>query len=336
MAQTKREIQELLAQAGGRPRHRFGQNFMIDGNLVRLVADSAELRRGDAVIEVGPGTGTLTQELLARCDQVIAVEIDRDLASLIRSKFSSDPHFKLIEGDALAGKHALNDELYQVIHANRSHSRAVKLVANLPYNIASPLVIEMLLAGVERLTFTVQKEVAWRLRAPPGSGDYGPLSVMAQMLSRVQVLRTIPPQAFWPEPKIESALMQLDRDDRLKEKVPQFGTFVHRLFMFRRKTLRKALVQAGFDAETVLQQTSLDGRLRPEMFAPEQLLALALAAGESDSPSDSNLDAESGFQAASNLRADSDLREDSNLGDSNIPGPSDLPGDRIAAGDENQ
>src|SRR2546423_2950100 len=132
MAQTKHQIQELLTAAGTEPRHRFGQNFMIDQNLVRIVADAGEIGPQDTVIEVGPGTGTLTEELLARAGRVIAVEIDRDLARMLRERFADNEKFILIEGDALAGKHELNPELAAQV-------RGSKLVANLPYNIASPL-----------------------------------------------------------------------------------------------------------------------------------------------------------------------------------------------------
>src|SRR5215218_2084342 len=111
MAQTKHEIQSLLSAADTQPRHRFGQNFMIDQNLVRLVADAGNITAGDVVIEVGPGTGTLTEELLARGAEVIAVEIDRDLAKMLRERFASEPRFTLIEGDALSSKHALNPDL---------------------------------------------------------------------------------------------------------------------------------------------------------------------------------------------------------------------------------
>src|SRR4029453_5499588 len=141
MAQTKHEIQALLSQAGTEPRHRFGQNFMIDQNLVRLVADAGMIKSDDIVIEVGPGTGTLTEELLSRAGRVVAVEIDRDLAAMLRERFAGRPAFSLIEGDALAGKHELNADVLAVIRSAAAQGRAVKLVANLPYNIASPLVI---------------------------------------------------------------------------------------------------------------------------------------------------------------------------------------------------
>lgn len=275
MAQSKHEIQSLLAGANTQPRHRFGQNFMIDQNLVRIVADAGRIEAGDRVIEVGPGTGTLTEELLARGAEVVAVEIDRDLARLLRERFADNPKFTLIEGDALSSKHALNPEL----HAALSPDRTVKLVANLPYNIASPLIIELLIAGVELLAFTVQKEVADRLRAPAGSDDYGPLSVMAQMLADVEVLRTLPPQAFWPAPKIDSALVRLTRRDRLGDRAGDFGRFVHKLFSFRRKTLRKALTQAGLEADALLRQTGVDPQVRPEVLSGSQILALFEAAG---------------------------------------------------------
>jgi 16S rRNA (adenine1518-N6/adenine1519-N6)-dimethyltransferase len=150
----------------------------------------------------------------------------------------------------------------------------VRLVANLPYNVASPLVIEMLLAGVRLLAFTVQKEVADRLVAGAGSEAYGPLSVMAQVLGLVEVLRTLPRQAFWPVPKIESALVRVRRRDDVPTSVRSFGVFVRSLFGFRRKTLRRALTQAGHDADTVLRAVTLDPQRRPETLEIAELLSL--------------------------------------------------------------
>jgi 16S rRNA (adenine1518-N6/adenine1519-N6)-dimethyltransferase len=277
MAQTKHDIQALLAEAGQHPRQRFGQNFMIDGNLVRLVADAGQIKPGDLVIEVGPGTGSLTEELLVRSTDLLAVEIDRHLAHLLRSRFPA-ANFRLLEGDALAGKHALNPQLLEIIRQAKQEARTIRLVANLPYNVASPLAIEFLIAGVDHLAFTVQKEVADRLRAAPGSKDYGPLSVMAQLLSKVELLRTLPPQAFWPMPKIESALVRLTRDDRLGPQAGAFGAFVHQLFSSRRKTLRNALLHAGFNADKAMLAAALDPTIRAEQIGPDGLRALFLAA----------------------------------------------------------
>ena len=269
MAQTKSQIQSLLAGADTSPRHRFGQNFMIDGNLVRTVAAAGQIEAGDTVVEVGPGTGTLTDELLASAaGRVVAVEIDRDLAKLLRERFAGVDRFTLIEGDALAGKHELNAALAAAIVPGRT-----RLVANLPYNIASPLVIELLRAGVETLAFTVQKEVADRLKSTGGDG-YGPLSVMAQLLAGVEVLRTLPPQAFWPAPKIDSALVRMTRRDLLGDRSGAMGRFVAALFAARRKTLRRALDVAGVPAERVAAAVGFDLSARPETLPPAELLRL--------------------------------------------------------------
>lgn len=279
MAQTKQQIVSLLAGANTEPRHRFGQNFMIDQNLVRLIAEAGELSSADLCIEVGPGTGTLTEELLTQAGRLIAVEIDRNLAGLLRERFANRDGFQLIEGDALANKHQINVELATAIGNAIASGFKPKLVANLPYNIASPLVIELLILGVELLAFTVQKEVGDRLRAVADSDDYGPLSVMAQLLSRVEMLRTLPPQAFWPAPKIDSALIRMHRADRLGAGVRSFETFLHKVFSFRRKTLRKAISQAGYDSTAVLAGTGFDGQLRPEVFSPEQWFAMWKSSG---------------------------------------------------------
>jgi len=239
---------------------------MIDQNLVRTVAVAGNIANGDCLIEVGPGTGTLTEELLASpAAKVVAVEIDRDLSKLLRSRFADNQRFTLIEGDALSGKHELNADLLLQLK-----SPPIKLIANLPYNIASPLVIELLLAGVEMLVFTVQKEVADRLRAPAGGDAYGPLSVMVQMLADVELLRTLPPQAFWPAPKIDSALVRLTRRDRLGIVANDFSRFVHQIFSFRRKTLRKSLSMSNYNDELLLQKSGLNGQQRPEEFTPEE------------------------------------------------------------------
>jgi 16S rRNA (adenine1518-N6/adenine1519-N6)-dimethyltransferase len=287
VAQTKHEIQSLLSGAGTQPRHRFGQNFMIDQNLVRVIADAGGITGGDVVIEVGPGTGTLTDELLARGAEVLAVEIDRDLAKLLRERFAENECFKLIEGDALSSKHALNPDLISQLAAVRStagSNKSIKLVANLPYNIASPLIIELLILGIDSLIFTVQKEVAERLRAAAGSEAYGPLSVVAQLLARVELLRTLPPQAFWPAPKVESALVRMTRQDQLGADAASMGRFVHQIFSFRRKTLRRALTQAGYDAEALLTATGADPQARPEVLTPAQVRALFLAATKPSPP----------------------------------------------------
>ena len=274
MAQTKHQIQSLLTEADATPRQNLGQNFMIDLNLVRLVAQAGRVEPGDLVIEVGPGTGTLTEELLVTEASVLAVEIDKSLGEVLQSRFESNQKFALIRGDALASKHALNESLLVAIKGAKSAGQTVRLVANLPYNIASPLIIELLIAGVDCLAFTVQREVADRMRAKPDSKQYGTLAIMVQLLSTVEVLRTLPKQAFWPMPKIESALVRLTRNDRLGDRAGEFGTFVRQIFSFRRKTLRNALGMAGLDAEGLLSKMAVDPQSRPENLSPETYLEI--------------------------------------------------------------
>jgi len=274
MAQTKQQIQASLASISARPSHRLGQNFMIDGNLLRLVAEAAQVSPGEMVIEVGPGTGSLTEELLARGAEVVAVEIDHHLVDLLRERLGSQAGFKLIEGDALSGKHALNEALAAEITAAKQAGQKIKLAANLPYHIASPLIIDLLLAGVESLAFTVQKEVAERLAAPPASEAYGALSVMTQLLASVEILRTLPPQAFWPMPKVHSALVRLSRQDQLGERSAEFSRFVHSVFSYRRKTLRKAMSEAGISTGDAIEKLGLAPTMRPEEVTPEQWLKL--------------------------------------------------------------
>jgi 16S rRNA (adenine1518-N6/adenine1519-N6)-dimethyltransferase len=230
----------------------------------------------------------------------VAVEIDRDLAAVLRERFLAAPTFRLIEGDALAGKHGLNPELAGAIAAASGEGSAVRLVANLPYNIASPLIVELLLAGVEVLAFTVQREVADRLKAGPAQGKaYGPLSVIVQSLAEVEVLRPIPAEAFWPRPKVESALVRLRRreiDPGLAGRERDFGRFVTALFTMRRKTLRKAVAGAmrlgpglsthlpakegearGGEASRPLASAGLSGEERPDQLDAATLRKISLA-----------------------------------------------------------
>jgi 16S rRNA (adenine1518-N6/adenine1519-N6)-dimethyltransferase len=269
--QTKNEIRDLLGGIGASPQHRLGQNFMIDGNLVRLVAAAGELSKRDAVVEVGPGTGTLTGELLEFAGRILAVELDRRLAEMLTSRHQGDERITILEADALAGKHALDPRIIEWIGLARGEGLPVKLVSNLPYSLASPLVVELLIAGVDLLAFTVQKEVAYRLRAAVDHELYGPLSIMVQMLADVEILRTLPPQAFWPMPKIDSALVRLRRRDRLGSEADRFSRFVHAVFSSRRKTLRKAMELAGVtDVDHVLESAGMNGQIRPQNVVVEK------------------------------------------------------------------
>ncbi|MCE7973364.1 MAG: ribosomal RNA small subunit methyltransferase A [Leptolyngbya sp. PLA1] len=236
--QTLAEIKELLASAGLSPRHAFGQNFLIDHNLIRRLVDASGVAAGDTVLEIGPGTGTLTDELLDRGCRVVAGEIDRGLCALLRERYAGRT-FTLIEGDCLASKHALNPELLAALGPGQ-----FRLVANLPYGAATPVMLS-LLADVPACTglfVTIQREVADRLMARPSTKDYGTISVVAQAVAEVRMVATLPPECFWPRPDVTSAMVRMTRlAAPLTARPRALADFCQSLFEKRRKQLGAVL-----------------------------------------------------------------------------------------------
>lgn len=280
MAQTLTTLRALLTEAGAAPNRRLGQNFLIDLNLLHRVADAGELAPDDRVLEIGPGTGSLSETILAAlgpAGRLLACEYDQGLYRITQARIGADPRVRLVHADARPRVLALLSELArpEPIHpptppadalpdsatptrptpsgpTNADHRAAVlKLVANLPYQIAAGVVAELLLAPIRMglLAFTVQKEVALRLVAPPGTADYGPLSLVAGLFGQVRILACLPPQAFWPVPGVESALVQV-RPHAAGPLVERFGPHwaglepaIRHLMGYRRKTLSATIRQ---------------------------------------------------------------------------------------------
>lgn len=223
------------------PRKKLGQNFLLDHNLIRKLVDSAGVGAGDVVLEVGPGTGTLTDELLDRGCVVVACELDAGLAELQRERHAAAAKaggFVLVEGDCLAGKRALNPAIGAALAG-----RAFTLVANLPYGAATPLMLALLCDSACRgQHVTIQREVADRLLAGPGSKAYGSISVVAQTLARVERVATLPPECFWPRPEVTSAMVSLRpiADHGIGDP-SAFAAFAQRVFSNRRKQLGTVL-----------------------------------------------------------------------------------------------
>ncbi len=278
--QTKHEIEQLLTGAGSHPRKRFGQHFLIDGNLMRRLVESAEIEPGDVVLEVGGGTGGLTDLLVGRAARVVCVEIDRDLQSLLMHRFASVGGFTLICDDVLETKHRIRAEVAEAIGRRGDDATGVvKLVANLPYQVATPLVMNLLIGfpQVRRLCFTVQAEVGDRVAACAGGRDYGPLSIITRLLCDVDVVARIPPQAFWPRPAVQSVMVRLvvkDSPVLRGEELVEFSQLLRAVFDHRRKTLRAALAYAvDKDMRERLCQ-ACDATRRPESFEVEEWLSL--------------------------------------------------------------
>ena len=260
-------IKSLLAARGVHPKHRFGQNFLHDANAMRSILQAAVVGPGETILEVGPGTGTLTECLLEAGARVVACELDRDMAAILRDRLGS--RITLVEGDCLADKHHLNPELLAALG-----SGTFRLVANLPYAAATPLMATLLESHPTcgGMVVTIQREVADRLLAKPGTSEIGPLTITAQLRAVVDRVATLKPGCFWPAPEVTSAIVRLVRREPAPELPESLRGLVDAAFQQRRKQLRNTLgpdfpFPSGFDTTR-----------RPETLAPEEWILLARAA----------------------------------------------------------
>jgi 16S rRNA (adenine1518-N6/adenine1519-N6)-dimethyltransferase len=259
-----------------RARKRFGQHFLEPAWVARLIAAVAP-NSNETFIEIGPGRGALTAPLAERAGKVIAVELDRDLAATLAPRVP--PNVRLVQANFL------DVDLPQLLQGEHT---PVRVVGNLPYNVASPILFRLLDTADEgRLlrdaTLMVQREVADRIVAAPGGGDYGAMSIQVQLVADVERVLSLPPGAFRPPPKVHSAVVQLrfrsPRVDVGSREV--FERVVRGLFLQRRKTLANALkpVAASFGHSSldVLQKAGLDGGRRPETLSLEDIAWLSQA-----------------------------------------------------------
>ncbi|MCA9293834.1 MAG: ribosomal RNA small subunit methyltransferase A [Phycisphaerales bacterium] len=264
--QTLSQIKEVLATRGLAPKKSLGQNFLVDHNLLKRLVDSANVQAGDLVLEVGPGTGALTDCLLDADATVIACELDDGLADLLLERYADRAErFSLIRGDCLASKHQLSPALHKALD-----DRTFKLVANLPYGAASPLMV--LLCAHERCLgqfVTIQREVAQRVMAKPNSRDYSELSVLVQAMCEVERIATLPPQCFWPQPKVTSEMISIVPRDRNLAEFAALESLCHALFTKRRKQLGAIL---GHD---IVWPDGIAPTMRPEQLTVQQLTRLA-------------------------------------------------------------
>jgi 16S rRNA (adenine1518-N6/adenine1519-N6)-dimethyltransferase len=259
-----------------RARKRFGQHFLEPAWITRLIA-TLDATPDDTFLEIGPGRGALTRPLSAAVGRLICVEIDRDLAALLRPSLPANT--RLVEADFLS---------LDVEALLRDEQLPVRVAGNLPYNVASPILFRLLdtAAGGSRLrdaTLMLQKEVADRLLAAPGDGDYGALTVQVALRARAEHLMTLPPGAFRPPPKVTSALVRLTFHPPAVE-VGELATFervVRGVFLQRRKTILNALKPVadsfGRQARDLLDRAGVDPGLRPGDLGLDQLAALARA-----------------------------------------------------------
>ncbi|VAX40494.1 SSU rRNA (adenine(1518)-N(6)/adenine(1519)-N(6))-dimethyltransferase [hydrothermal vent metagenome] len=266
MPQTLAQIKDMLASRGLSPRKRFGQNFLVDQNLVRKLVDESGVEAGEVVLEVGPGTGTLTEELLDRGCEVVACELDRGLADLLCERLGAQPSFTLIEGDCLASKRQVAGEIVSVLAA-----RPFVLVANLPYGAATPLLLALLTEhpACRGMFVTLQREVGDRLAACAGDKAYGSISVIAQSLAVVRTIAKLPAECFWPRPEVASVMIGIERLPSHSIDDPAgLATFCQRVFMQRRKQLGSVL------GREIAWPEGIEPTMRAEQLEPGEIVAL--------------------------------------------------------------
>jgi 16S rRNA (adenine1518-N6/adenine1519-N6)-dimethyltransferase len=293
--QTQSYLKSLFARKGIYPRHRFGQNFLIDLNIHDLIVKTAGVKAGDVVLEVGPGAGALTSLMAVTGATVVAVEIDPAMAGLTREATEGLPNVRVLNVDALAGKNRLNPEVLDNVRSALAISpdRRLKLVANLPYHVATPIIGNLLVhpeLRLDRVVATIQLELAQRMIAAPDSNDYGALSVLIQALTDFTMVRTLRPSVFWPQPKVDSAIIALVPNEAKRAAIGDLAWFhsvVRRIFLHRRKNLRRVLYSLWRDqwtdkseVDALLDSLGLTGQVRAEAMNVEEHLALAVALGQ--------------------------------------------------------
>jgi 16S rRNA (adenine1518-N6/adenine1519-N6)-dimethyltransferase len=279
----RRQLKELKI----RPKKEFGQHFLHDPNILRKIMAEASLETGDVVVEIGAGLGSLTDPLAERAKIVYALEIDPRLVEGLRQRFSGGGRVEIVLGDALQ---------FDFAPLFRKWDRKMKLVANLPYEISSPMIFRLLKEReyFSRFVLMLQLEVARRIVAHPGTRDYGPLSLWSQLYSRATLAFSVGPRAFHPPPKVKSAVVKFEVLEEPRVKVDDEKTLkevIRSAFTYRRKTLGKALQSGSFihlsreRIQESLEASGIPPMARGEALTLEQFVSLSRFLKQQSAPS---------------------------------------------------
>ena len=268
-------IRNELREYGFFPKKRLGQHFLVDRNILNKVVRTAGVGEEDVVIEVGPGPGEMTLALARLVKRVIAVEIDPKLVEILKKKLAGWPNVEVVKSDILKVD-------FKRLYKKEGHP--IKVVANLPYQISTPLLFRFIEAkeAFSTLTLMLQREVAERMAAPSGGKAYGPLSIFVQLFLDVSIRFFIKPSAFFPPPKIESAVVHMvwKEKPRIEEKDEEwFKKVVKACFGYRRKTLLNALKHSELPLDestgSKMEKAGIDPQRRPETLTIEEFIRLA-------------------------------------------------------------
>ena len=281
-------LKQIFSQRGISPNKRFGQNFLIDQNTLLSIPDIAELNENDVVLEIGTGTGGLTRLLAESSRHVFTVEVDRKLFEMASDILKLYKNVTLINADILKTKHELNPDIPALmLNWLKEHDQShIKVVSNLPYNISTPVIINLLEGNlpIKLMVLMLQKEITERMAAMPGTREYGILSIITQLFSEVEVVKTLSPQVFWPRPEVYSALVKISvNKEKYAGRITDYSFFkkiIHAIFTSRRKTLLNSLELLKLPNVTrermkrVIENMQLDERVRGEILSLDQLISL--------------------------------------------------------------
>lgn len=268
-------IKQELAEYGLFPRKGLGQHFLVDRNILDKVIRTAQVEKEDVVLEVGPGLGEMTLALAHQVKKVIAIEIDSKLVAILEKKVKDYPNVEVVKNDIL--KVDFNRFL-------KKDGHPIKVVANLPYQISTPLLFRFIESKevFSTLTLMVQKEIAERMAASPGRKEYGPLSIFVQMVSDIAIRFFIKPSAFFPPPKVESAVIHMVWKEQPLMNLQDekwFKSVVRGCFGYRRKTLMNGLKHSSLplppDMGRRIEKIGIDSQRRPETLSIQEFVRLA-------------------------------------------------------------
>ncbi|MGI6096953.1 MAG: 16S rRNA (adenine(1518)-N(6)/adenine(1519)-N(6))-dimethyltransferase RsmA [Dethiobacteria bacterium] len=274
---STRRVRELLEKHNLKPRKNWGQNFLVDENILVKIVDAAELSKDDRVLEIGPGLGVLTMSLAERAAEVIAVEIDQGLFSILEQNLADFKNVKLVQGDVR------KLDLSRLCRESWGEKDFV-IVANLPYYLTTPFIFQVLkesTVALKRALFMVQREVAQRMVALPGSSNYGTLSILCRYYTEPEYLFNVPQNVFFPRPAVESAVVRLViRQPKLDVGDQSlFWELIKGVFQMRRKTVLKGLLHifplSRETGEEILTRAGIPPQLRPEKLSIEQFAKLS-------------------------------------------------------------
>lgn len=279
---TLKETKSILNKYGLKANKRFGQNFLVDDNILNNIVEVSNIKQNELIIEIGPGLGNLTNYILSNATYSLLIEVDNNMIKVINDRFKDYDNYTLISQDIL--KVNIDEEILKIEEKNKIKFTNVKVVANLPYYITTPIIFKLLQDSkrISEVIVMVQKEVAQRMVAQSNTKDYGILTLMVQYLSDASIAFLVPKESFIPAPNVTSAIIVLKKNKKYKVKNEEvFIKLVHCAFAQRRKTMINSLFSTKFNNFTkgelieLFNKLGIDGNVRAEQLEIEDFITIS-------------------------------------------------------------